>query len=102
MVNYDEVPGVRTPDEVHANEEEYIKLIIGYEKEIKNIREAIKNTKNEYDLRGVDTKFVNKALKSIQRDIKKEPTTARYEDEIKTRIMNNDSVMNMLRDFIQG
>lgn len=78
-------------------EEEFINFVLDYELELKEFKNAYKMKTMEYQSRGVNTRVVTSTMKKIAKDIKKDPISAKDEENIYNRIYQNKDILEKIK-----
>ena len=74
----------------------YVKQIIASQIEIKAIQEDIKQIKIQAKENGVLVKEIDAVISDIKREMKKDPSVTLIEEDIRTKIENNQDIMDSI------
>ena len=89
-------------DEIEQSEVEFVQEYLAYEEEIKDAKERFKQTKREFQLRGVNVRLCMKACKTISKERKKDVAQERELERIQGHIQNNISLYSSIIRVLNG
>jgi hypothetical protein len=100
LTGIDPLLGPEIESEILKAEIEFVTAITDYEAEIRELKEKFKETTQEFAVKGVETKLVQKAVKQIAKDHKLTPQQSQIRQKIYENISRNpDAVARILAVF---
>lgn len=85
-----------TMDEREDLDNQYVNEVLTYEEELKDLKRNFKDRRDYYKLQGVKVIQIDKAVRKLKTEIKKNPQMEKEVDEIYAKLVGNSEVMNRL------
>lgn len=89
-------PGVLTIDEKEDLDNQYVNEVLTFEEELKDLKRNFKDRREYYKMNGVKVIQIDKAVRKLKTEIRKNPQMEKEVDEIYAKLVGNSEVMNRL------
>ena len=89
-------PGVLTIEEKEDLDNQYVNEVLTFEEELKDLKRNFKDRREYYKMNGVKVIQIDKAVRKLKTEIRKNPQMEKEVDEIYAKLVGNSEVMNRL------